>query len=287
MRKINLIFGLGAISMALFFNSCTEETNNPPTISFDQASPLVLASGVTSATLTGTIVADAGLNTVEFRKIVGLSESLLLTVTSFSSGNVTTTDDINYTFNYLLENITENTTLQVTAIDKDDQEESLSIEIEVTVSNLKPEVSNVKIYCTLGDGSGESTCASVDGSTYAPKLASEAEQVVVDFVYFYSTNAGIFSPSDLPSVLDDAFTTWTVFNTTLMEVVDVDYASVTYAQVADATDGITSTSVENLEVGDVVGFITEDDKIGVFEVDEIEPGYNATDYIVINIKVEE
>jgi len=286
MKKLNFVLtGLSAVIIALTFTSCGEDTLvDGPEISFDQAGPIVTTG--TTATITGSIVAEGELERVVLSKTVGESTSSLETITSFSTGTVTTTDDLNYDFTYTLSDVTENTTFKVRAEDKEGNFAEETIEIEAG-AGLKDEVTNVKIYCTLGDGSGESTCASVDGSTYAPKNATAAEQGKVDFVYFYSANAGIFSPDDIPSVLDDAFTTWTVRNTTRMEIVDVEYDDVTLAEVVEATNGISDTSVEDLEVGDVVGFITDDDKVGVFEVQEIEPGYNGTDYIVINIKVQE
>lgn len=184
-------------------------------------------------------------------------------------------------------------TYTFTVTDNNDETatETVKITAEQTgttpAGSLKPVISGVKIYCTVGDGTGKSTCASIDGTTYAPASASTSEQEKIDFVYFYQSSTGIYAPDATPSVLDDAFTSWTVKNSTKFGKVTTDFSTVTYDDVVSLTDGLSSSSLTGLEANDVVAFKTEDGSRGVFQVSSIEPGFNADDYIVINIKVEE
>jgi hypothetical protein len=299
MKKINLILGLGAICMIQFLNSCTEETHNPPVVSFDQASPVVLGVGVTTATLTGTIVADAGLSSVEFRKTVGLSESLLATITSFSSGNVTTTDDINYSFNYVLNDVTENTTLKVTAIDKDDQEVSQSIEIEVTLLGL---ITHSGIELGAQNNPLGSFFASFEGDIYTiGELNSGSHYDEIDIIYYYgATNKqALFSPK----AIVDADITWSGAvptaswggspNETLFAEASLsDYNDATYTSVEtlgssadlDIANG-GGNPIDGLDVDDVYVFKTADDKYGIFKVTDV--GSDASGTITIDVKIQE
>ncbi len=291
MKKLNLFLGLAAISIALMFNSCTEETHPVPTVAFDQASPVVLGVGVTSATLTGTIVAEAGLKTVEIRKMTGLSESLLQTVTSFSSGTVTSTDDVNYTFNYVLENITENTTLTVKAIDKDDQDASQSIEIEVTVG-VELNTFTAVLMGAQSNADYGSTASLTTGEVYkitGSEAANHSE--MVDIIYYYGSRlAALYSPSqsDIQNVSLYNIPSWTTINETMLGVSSLsssEFDDVTYDTDLESAGTPTLDVVPELSENDVIVFETDSGKKGVFKVTDLSTGNDG--YIEISVKVEE
>ena len=91
MKKLNLFLGLSALSLGVLFTSCNkdEDPAAAPVISFDQTSPVVLAAGVDSTVLTGTIKADGKLSSIKISKTVGTTESTLETITSFDEGDFT------------------------------------------------------------------------------------------------------------------------------------------------------------------------------------------------------
>lgn len=301
MKKLNLFLGLGAISMAFLFHSCTEEsvTYPAPTVSFDQTSPVVLEIGVTSATLTGTIVAEAKLESVVISKTVGSTETSLETITEFESGEITTTDDVNYTFRYVLDGITENTTLTIKATDKDAQFTSQSIDIEVTVLGL---ITHSGIVLGAQNNATGSFFASFEGNIYTVgELNSGSHYDEIDIVYYFgATNKqALFSPK---SIVDNDISwgglvpvaNWgSSPNETLFKVAtSSDYDDATYSSVESLADGASlemanggETPVDGLDVSDVYVFKTADNKYGILKV--VSVGATNSDTITIDVKIQE
>ena len=257
MKKLNLFLGLGAISIAMFFNSCSEDTVYPaPTVNFDQTSPVVLGVGITTATLTGSIVAEAKLESVVISKTVGSSETSLATITDFESGNVTTTDDVNYTFNYVLDGITENTTLTVKATDKDGQFASQSIDIEVTLGN--PIDSYTAIL--MGGQSNATVGSFLDASEGDVYLIADANthSELIDVVYYYgSSNLATLTAPDDVTVNGGAgnlslcvgFTTKNETRFTSSSLTGSEFDAIENdAEIADIT-GINASKMTDLSVG--------------------------------------
>jgi len=292
MKKLNLFLGLGLISMALMFNSCSEDVVHPaPTVSFDQASPVVLGIGVTSATLTGTIVAEAKLENVQISKTVGTTETSLVTITDFASGNVTTTDDINYTFRYVLDNITANTTLKVTANDKDAQFTSESIDIEVT-EGVELATFTAVLMGAQSNADYGSTASLTTGDVYEITGGEAAtNSAMVDIVYYYGSRlAALYSPSqsDIQQVSLYNIPNWSTINDTklaLSALSSGEFDDVTYESDLESAGTPTLDVIPELAVDDVIVFETDSGKKGVFKVTDLDTGNDGT--IEILIKVQE
>ncbi len=291
MKKLNLfLLGLGALGMVQTFNSCTEDVTHPaPSVSFDQASPVVLGAGVTSATVTGTIVAEAELESVTFTIATSGGETSPAPITDFSSGAVITSDDVNYTFSYVLNDITENTTFTVRADDKDGQHTSSSIEIQVAGINTYTAI----LMGAQGNATYGSFLDADEGDVYLIAQA-EAHSELIDVVYYYgSTNLATLTAPDDVTVNGGAgnlslcvdFTTknetrFTSSSLTAAEFDDIDSG----AEIASLS-GFSESKITDLAVDDVIAFETEGGKKGLIKVADMETGSGGT--ITIDVKVQE
>jgi hypothetical protein len=299
MKKLTFLLGLGAICAAFLFNACTDEVNPAPTITFDEASPIVLAAGVTSVTLTGTIVAEAKLKEVVVTKTMGLSETQLGTYNDFSSGTFTSTDDINVNFRYDVDGITENTTIKFTATDKDDQISSQSIEIQVTALGL---ITHSGIELGAQNNATGSFFASFEGNIYTTgELKDGNHYDDIDIVYYFgaSNKQALFSPW---SIVDNDIS-WSglvpVANwgdspnqTMFKKATEADYNDATYTSVQELAVGANldyanggEEPPDGLDVNDVYIFVTADGKYGIFKVTAV--GASNSDTITIDVKIQE
>ncbi len=287
MKKFNVVLGIISVGLALVLGSCGETTtNDPPVITFDATSPVVLSAGVHAVTLTGSIVAEAGLDQVKIFKVTGLSEVQLATITSFSSGEITTTDDINYDFAYLVSDITEEITIRFEATDKDDQEASQSIVIQAYVGNI-----NSYTAILLGaQYNAEPSCLDANtGTRYSVNQSEQAD--VIDFVYYYgSTNlATIAAPND-ETVNGTGVNAlnwtndWDPQNATLFGSTTLDFTSVNYNDLS-AISGLSASKINDLAVDDVFAFETVDGKKGLVKVTNLTTGSNGA--ITINVKIQD
>lgn len=281
--KKNLFLVALMVATVSMFTSCDKTTDlTTVKITLDGTST-AYASGTV---VTGSIVALGELQTVTLLKdgatVSGWPVTTFGTVSKIT-GNATT----GYTFR-LLDLVDGSYSMRAT--DKSGAEDNVTFTIATAVT-LKTIATATTINCTLSDGSGKSTCASADGTTYEPKTATAAQQATVDFVYFNlsGTALAIYSPSAaavLPA-LTNAFTTWTTKNITkFAKTTTITYDAATYATVKTAADAATETSVTALAVGTVVVFKTAAGKVGIFKVNSITAGYGVTDNVVINIKVQ-
>jgi len=148
-------------------------------------------------------------------------------------------------------------------------------------------ISNVKMFCTLVDGSNLSAAASVDGSLYALVSATTSNRTKIDFVYFYGK---MYSPNSIASAtgtFSNMTNGWAKKNDTRFVLLSgVDFATVTAENIVSIAGLPTATSVA-VSNGAVVGFVTDAGKIGIFKVVDYKAGYNVTDYCTIDIKVQQ
>jgi hypothetical protein len=287
MKKLQIVLGLGAISTLFLLNSCTESTTNPaPDITFGQTSPILLGVGVNAVTLSGTIVADAGLSSVKIYKTVGLSETLIETVTDFSTGTVTTSDDINYAFVLNVIDIIAETTIKFTAIDKDDQEVSESIVIQVTEGS----VNSYTAILLGGQNNAEPSCLDAHtGTRYS--VNQSGHDAEIDIIYYYgSTNlATLTAPNDGSVNGDDANSLdwtndWDPQNATKYGSTTLDFDAVNYSDLSGIS-GLTASKANELAVDDVYAFETADGKKGLVKVTDLVTGGAGS--ITINVKIQE
>jgi hypothetical protein len=278
MKKKLFLVTLIVASLSMF-TSCDKTTDlTVVKISLDATS---FASG---AAVTGGIVALGELQSVTLLK-EGTSVSGW-PVTTFATGSkITGSASAGYAFRLL--DLADGS-YSMRATDKSGAEDNVTFTV-ATVGSLKTITTATVIYCTLSDGSGKSTCASADGTTYEPKTATATQQATVDFVYFNlsGTALAIYSPSSIPTALTNAFTTWTAKNTTkFAKTTTITYDAATYASVKTAADAATETSVTGLATGTVVVFKTAAGKVGIFKVNTITAGFGGSDNVNINIKVQ-
>ena len=292
MKKLNLFLGLGAICLAMLFSSCEDVTHSAPVITVDQDNPLILGIGVSSATLTGTIVAEAKLQQVTLHKTVGSSTSLIETITDFDSGEITTTDDVNYTFRFEIDGITEETTIEITAMDKDDQDASESVVIQVTAGN--PVDSYTAIL--MGGQSNATVGSFLDASEGDVYLiaAANTHSELIDVVYYYGSSnlATLTAPDDVTVnggagnlSLCTGFTTKNETRFTSSSLSGSEFDDIENdADIADIT-GINESKMVNLSVGDVIAFETVDGNKGLIKVAAITTGNTGT--ITIDVKIQQ
>jgi len=276
MKKNLFLVALMAVSLTMF-NSCKSDEVTTVVISLD-------ATYESGDVVTGTIAALGELKSVSLSK-----DGTAVTgwpITTFTTGAIIGTASTGYT---IAVNNLANGTYILTATDKNDVVGSATFTVEAAVV-LKTISTATTIYCTLADGSGNSTCASADGTTYSPKTATAAQQMLVDFVYFNAsgTSLGIYSPSSVPALLSTTFTAWTTKNSTkFAKTTSIDYDSATYTEVKEAADAATVDNVTGLATGTLVVFKTAAGNVGIFKVNSITAGFLAVDNVNINIKVQE
>ncbi|MBN1413639.1 MAG: hypothetical protein JW973_00955 [Bacteroidales bacterium] len=290
MKKRKLLYGLGILSLTALLNSCGDETTGlAPEITFDD-SEITLAEGVTTAVLTGKIVAEEKLDQVNVFKVAGMAENQIKTYTSFNSGDVTTTDDLNYTFRIEVSGVTEDISVKIEAIDKESQSSTKSIAVKVTASPaLKAEFTAILMGA---QSSTYGSCLDANTGTVYKISGDQAKNnaTLIDILYYYgSTNQATLAAPNDPTVNGvsqdfDWTSTWSVQNATKFGTSSLDYSTVTPTQV-NAISGLSATKLTSLSVGSVVEFQTADNKKGILKVTALETGASGT--ITLSVKVQE
>ena len=277
MKRVNWFLMVTMISFVAFFASCTTEELTTVEVNLESTT---IAKG---ASVTGTITALGGLDKVTLLDEKGSTVSNW-PVSSFSDLPILKSN-VDGVYTILIPGLADGSyTLRAT------DKKAVEANKTFTVGTLKTLANVTTIYCTLSDGSNNSTCASADGTTYAAKDATAAQQADIDFVYFNAsgTSYGIYAPSAVPAALSGAFASWTTKNATkFAKTTAISFATATFADVKVAADAATETSVTGLAANTAVVFKTADGKIGIFKVNSITLGFLATDNVKINIKVQE
>jgi hypothetical protein len=296
MKKFNLLVALSALVLGgLSFTACEDTVNNPPAITYDDASPIVLGAGVTTVAVTGQIVADAGLDKVVLYKVVGASEPQIgAAYESFSAGDITSTDDVNYNFRFTLTNVTENMSLKVTATDKDDQTASQSIAIQTSAA-----AGGINSWtATLGGGGSNlgSFFASANGTVYTSNQAVDAA-ANIDIIFYYGTaaglsGAGLYAPnSGIKTVysaggglIETTFGTLnaTKFGTTTLTTTQFDGA--TDDALITANVGTPTATGIQVAANSVYGFTTVGGKKGLIKVVSIPANNDGNCSIAVKVQ---
>jgi hypothetical protein len=294
MKKLQIVLGLGIISAMFLFNACEEETTNSyPVISYDDASPVTLEPGEDSYSVTGDIVAEAGLESVTVTKTTATGGTVpVATIDDFESGEVTQVDDSTYNFRFELSDITEETTLEITAVDKDAQEASKSIVIQVTAGNPISSFTAV-----LMGGQGNNSVGSfldADGGDVYLQAAAESNAALIDVVYYYGSSnlATLTAPDDatvnggagnLSLCADFTVKNDTRFGTSSISATAFD-AIENDAEISAIT-GLSASKMTDLAVNDVIEFITAEGKKGLIKVANMTTGSDGT--ITIDVKIQQ
>ena len=293
MKKNNLFFGIGVIGLAILFNSCGDkEVGLAPSITFDDGAEIVLAEGENSTAVTGSIVAEEKLNQVTVFTVIGTDETQIGTYSSFSSGDITTTDDLNYNFRITVTGINQDMSLKIEAVDKEAQSSTKSISLKVTSAPaLKAEFTAI----LMGGQDNVTYGSCLDANTgLVYKITggvAKTNAPLIDILYYYGSSnlATLAAPND-PTVDGtgagsfDWTGTWSIKNATKFAESTLDYSAVTSGEV-NAITGLSASLVTNLTVGKVIAFQTADSKKGVLKVTALTTGGGGT--ITLSVKVQE
>jgi hypothetical protein len=274
MKRLNFfLVGIAALGMA-FFSSCGDTTTNAvPVITFDNASPVAAVGG--EVTLNGEIVAEAKLDEVKIFVVVGSDETQFgSAITSFSSTEINTDDDLNYVFHLNVTGLTEDCKIKIEATDKDNQTATKSI--DVTVGGALTDNGSKELGAS---GSDLGSYYSVSTNTVYTSSAVTGNENVVDFVYNSDGSTATFKSPKNSSKASVAATG----RTTLYEKANtIDFATATSTDI----DGVTPTN-ENVDVvlNDVIVFKTNDNLNGIFKVTSLTVATDGT--VTIGIKVKQ
>lgn len=300
MKKIAfMMFGLFAAGM-LSFTSCTEDTPTPgdihPTMNFTGSTGYV-SGDVTLATSTQFLV---GINA--FASTESNSPLAKLKVTRILSNKpeVFIDSTLGNVANFQMDiSITSNAqageeNFIFTLTDKAGETRELSFTVTTTAGAGPINTFTMKIMGAQGSTTG-SSFASIDGTVYnGPDAKTNA--VKVDWLYFYgATNMATLAAPDDPdaaTIFTNAtygLQTWSVLNATRFKKITtpVDFDAITDdAEIIALTDtDVTLTKANNLDVDDVIGFVTVTGKRGLILVEAIT-GTNAGE-ITISVKVQQ
>ncbi|MDR2038621.1 MAG: hypothetical protein LBQ60_11925 [Bacteroidales bacterium] len=287
MKRVNFLIAAALFAVSSVFVGCSDDDDiTPPSIKFDNVTnnTYTLPEGVSSYTVNATITSEENLKTVKILQKTG-SESIQVgqTITSF-------TDKKNYNLKQEITGITQDISIIVVANNGSERQSELKI---VFTSAPDPEpttkistFTNRKMYCSVKDGSFETTAASVDGTLIIPKTATAEQIAKCDFVYFYTNKATMYSPQSAPTSLEE-IAGWTTKNDTRFAVLsNVDFAEITAGNIIEKAGNPTATTADFIK-DSVVAFKTSKGKVGVFKVTDLQAGYDGTDYCIIDIKVVE
>jgi len=168
---------------------------------------------------------------------------------------------------------------------------------------LKESTQVIRLEAPLGDASSETFISTLDLEIYQ---ISEGEEFAAfwDFGYYYGASglASFASTARYPQLFTDPDNGTSLVS--VIEFLDIEATEVnnTYFRLApDGTDfdafmtaGDLSFTIDEmdderinqLEVGDIVYLLDQYGKKGVIKITDLEPGFNAGDYIEFDIKME-
>ncbi|AHM61917.1 hypothetical protein D770_18325 [Flammeovirgaceae bacterium 311] len=185
----------------------------------------------------------------------------------------------------------------------DDEGRDNTYEYIVTVNEQQlVEYDDELLFAPLEAGNSETWFSTTTGETYTSNEVNNTQETIsnqIDFGYFFGVTraATLASPANFPT--DAAgHTSWTNQNDTQLRKTDLPASaffeatsSATIQQAYEgASAGANAGQATNLEVGDVIAFMTDADKtggskMGLIHVTDIVTGAGSTGSIRINVKV--
>jgi hypothetical protein len=245
------------------------------------------------------VAAPGGFNTLNITKTGGTAE----TFTPISRGT-TINQDYTYEFSYTptMEEAGETIVFDFQAVDEDGQDNVYTYTINVTEPELV-EYEEELLYAPLQNATSKTWFSTSSGKTYTSNEVNTTQATVsdsIDFGYFYgqTRQASLASVANYPSDINSGSANWNVRHDTKLKKTNLESTnffettSATSIQQAfeDAQYGANQGQVTNLEVGDVIVFMTDPDspggsRYGMIHVSNIEAGAGSEDNILINVKV--
>ncbi|MFP3859952.1 MAG: hypothetical protein ACLFUW_03935 [Bacteroidales bacterium] len=282
MKNIKVIIAAALIAVIGTFTACEEDDQANEIFITPRNVPEILEVGDTTE-LEFSIQSDANLSKIELFKN---NDRIDTKEEDFKEK----TSDI-YKYKFAADTNEGGTTLDfsVYVTDKDDMEERYDFEIVIEALPEPAEEFSAKIMGAHENSDHGSFLDAHSGTVY---LVSDAmnNQEDIDMLYFYgSTNeATIAAPDDEDAEQFNVYEldNWDTRNATrFTDLLDINFAGIeTEADIEDEVSSPENTKSNLLEIGDVVGFETVDEKKGVFEVVDIATGTEG--YIEINIKIQ-
>jgi hypothetical protein len=276
------------VGTSALFTSCAEDTPtntaNMPTVTL-AASKATAAPGE-SVTLTITAGAEEGLDNLTLTLSTnGVTPGKVLDTTFKNRNNA----PITYEF-LVAGNSGDKHTFVATVTDKKSQ--TATAQTTITVSGTGATdvqlCSNVKLGSYSNSTYG-SSFASTNCTVY--KVAdARSNSANVDFLYFYgaSNNATLAAPNDAAAMSISTFdlANWGTRNATMLKKLSgsFDFSGATAASIQTAYGTGGDSKVNNLAVGDMVGFVTAAGKYGVAKVKSVSGGASGT--ITLDVKTQ-
>lgn len=317
--KVNELFkrlmAIAAVFGLVVFTACDPEEEEPlsaPTAEISIVDPQEVYEGGDLFQLNVDFTAAARLvgATIEYT-IDGTSFEITVQNGGISDGII----DLNFfdvanatSGNFVLDlQVANDAELVQIAVNVEDSEgrtiKSNVIDIDVT----EVETDNVDVfsatllYAPTGDNASKTYVDATTGETFSRndvENTSEAISQRLDFGYAYGATSGAWlsSPSSYPSFVGYDLSSWNTRNTTTFRstsISDEEYLSATTsAKLQEIFDGGTDEAdrKSGLEVGDILAFRLDgsrDGKLGLIKIVEINPGTDNTDYIEIEIVIEQ
>jgi hypothetical protein len=296
MKKLTYLLASLLLLGATFMISCTKTSETPqdlkPTINFKGGGNYISQDATLDISQDFTIGITASANATSGTKLASLYVSRTYNNAIWFDSTFTFSEayiDYDFQFTSITVEGTERIAFKVT--DKDGQTNEVSLSITTQHAAGLINFFTQKILGSYDNLTTGSSFASVDGTVYnLADAKTHAEKI--DWLYFYGTTnqATIASPfdSDARSVYP-SIETWSVKNATLFKKITT---AVDWASIADDTpilqltaDGVTESKVNQLAVGDILGFITVTGKHGLIKIDAIVTGSAGT--ITFSVKVQQ
>ena len=298
MKKISSVMIAAFVAMSALFVSCSDDDVDPATVKFDNVTndEVTLAAGQTSYTVNATITSTENLKSVKVMKTVGSTGTQVgQAITNFPNKT-------SYNLKSEIDGITADCKITVTVDNGTETARTLTIKYTAGTPDPEPTPAGAistfasKKLGSLADATTDgSSCASIDGTIHLLESA-KTNSGKIDIIYFDGSTypKSIAAPSNsavqgLSPSSANRVSTWEIKNDTKLKKLDGVTADDFNAMDDDTlisekvTAASTANIVSNLEVGDVIGFITAGatGKKGMIKVDSFD-GNN----IVISIKVQ-
>ncbi len=294
MKKLNVFIILFVTAFAAFMTSCDKEPVNVAAPSIEMiTNDTVIVPGA-GITIKGNIYAPGNIGTITYYKngdVYGTP------VTSGFDTDTTTYFEVQFS------NVTEGFTFQVKVEDlQKEPKTGESSVITVSLDDLIVKKSDLKIYCAVGDQTGNQIFASLtpDFGTYKWSDADGHADIIamIDVMYYNGnyTKDGehprLVSPDATPLIVNSG-ETLAGANTTKFKVLEgtelalfSDWASIDDDTEIKTITNITDDNTLTLALNDVIAFELENGKKGVIKVKSWTPGWGRDDYIMLDVIVQ-
>ena len=245
---------------------------------------------------------ESGLQSLEVTKDVGGVEDPDFTQTFTLQG---TSDTETVEVPLEAEDVGQTVTITFVATDVEGQSSDEILNIEVLPTRI---YSEVLLFAPTQNLESETFFNYVDGDTYSVDEVNTTTESIsqnILFGYYYgagtlNNEASLSSPASYPStVLDLSTYGWNTLNQTQLKLTDITEAELLENEddpqfISDAFDnapfGGSEQQVTNLAVGDIVAFratVDQNQIDGLIRVSDLQPGFDADDFIELEVIVSE